>query len=111
MKKRFDYVLRSFDGKPLDHNGAELTMAAAAVSALLAPVEIPAERKLARYLLAQKIYESPKGVEVSAEELVDIKETIGKVYAPVVVGQIFQWIEHEDIAPPAIVKKPQQKEA
>lgn len=89
----FTQVLRGFDGKPINVGDAahpkDLTLGDACVGALETPLDADrpdtGEVKFKRDQLARKIY-GAKGAELHPEDLALIKERIGKVYGPLVVG-------------------------
>lgn len=50
---------------------------------------LPAEKKVSRFTLAQKIVAATGPVELSLEEAVMAKEVVGKMFSPLIVGQVF----------------------
>lgn len=55
-----------------------------------------ADEKLKKFNLGMKINKDII-VDLKAEEIVLLKETIGKHYAPVVVGRMYEILENEDV--------------
>lgn len=93
----FTRVLNGLDGKPLQSEQKEkLTLSDVAVNALLATLDedrqLAGTEKVKRYELARKIY-GQKEVSLTPEELVMIRERIGKAYGPVVVGVAWRFLE------------------
>ena len=76
------------DGKPKIVN---LTLSRVAVNAVLGSLpedrEISGEQKLKRFLLAQKILNAE--VELELEDVKLIKDRVGKVFGPLIVGRAF----------------------
>lgn len=50
---------------------------------------LPAEKKVLRFTLAQKVVTAADPIEISSEEVVLLKEVVGKMFAPLIVGQVF----------------------
>jgi hypothetical protein len=49
--------------------------------------------KMERFLLAKKVSQATNEISLKAEEIVLIKEMVGKVYSPLIVGQIYELLE------------------
>lgn len=65
------------------------------VNALMANVDeekIDGNEKMKRYLLATKIQKANE-LDLKSEEIVKLKEQIGKVYGTMIVGQAYQMLE------------------
>jgi len=88
----FGYVLKNLDGVGLidhdsDGNVVPLTLGRVAANALISPVEKEnGADKVRKYGLALKVYNN-KDVELTPDEVVTVKDTILKVYAPMICGQ------------------------
>jgi len=98
MKVKVNEALKSFDGKPLkdvDANGqaVDATIRTAMINALLSPVQKESGlEKVKKYKLAQKIYDGDE-IDLDVDEIKLIKDRIGEVYPPVVVGQVYEILE------------------
>lgn len=96
MKINFNIELKDMDGKPImETKDKPLLLDKVCVNAVLS--EIPdekttGEQKLQRFQLAKKIYGAGE-IDVTAEEIVLLKDKIGKLYLPLVVGQVFEILE------------------
>jgi hypothetical protein len=73
-------------------NTVDATVKLAIVNAVLSPVQNEkGVEKVKKYELAKKVYASDE-VDLTAEEISLIKERVGDVFAPIVVGQIFEML-------------------
>jgi hypothetical protein len=96
----FDQVLIGIDGKPLQNGDARtptpLTLGDAAVNALESQTPDDAKSSGAEKFkldeLARKVYRN-KDVTLSVEEIAIIKDRIGKVYGPMVVGAAWRILD------------------
>jgi hypothetical protein len=103
--RHFDFTqtLTGFDGKPIINgdakNGSSLTLGEACINALEATLQSDAQTtgadKFKLDQLARKIYRSTD-VVLSIEEIALLKERIGKVYSPVVVGAAWRVLDPSD---------------
>lgn len=96
MKLNITQPIKSLDGTPIkDDQNQELTLKVVLVNALLTQNEekLTGEEKYKRYSLSKKIYESDEEVELSIEEVAQLKRLIGDLYPPLVVGQVFDILE------------------
>lgn len=97
-------TLKQMNGQDIlevDEKGESIpaTVRTACVNALLAPVDKEAgTEKVKKYDLAMRIYKEDK-VELSAEECALIKEQSGKLFAPIVVGQLFNILDGKEALP------------
>lgn len=66
----------------------------ACVNALLAndDEKIEGTEKMKRYLLASKIQQANE-LDLKSEEIVKLKEAVGKAYGALIVGQVYQLLE------------------
>lgn len=97
MKIDFNIVLKAISGEQLEKQDEEnkkspMTLCDAAVTALVsqltkADASISGKEKFDRYQLAQKIYGKQLPVELTLDEVKKIKDRIGEVCSPVVVGE------------------------
>jgi len=117
MLKDLDAPLIDTDDKPLMDKTPEgvdrpATVRSFAVNALalLNKEQITGEEKMNRYKLAMKLKKGGKK-DMKPEELSLIKKTVGDMYPPLVVGQIWEWADSSgDKAEPEVPEeKPEQK--
>lgn len=92
MKIDFSKKFTNFNGEVLKDatSGLELSLGEVCIESLMAVDKdnvIDASEKIRRYNLASEIYKNKDNL--SAEEIVLLKELIGKYYAPIIVGQAF----------------------
>ena len=98
MLVKVNQVLRTIDGQSMkDSDGqgniTEATVKSAIVNAILSPVQKETGiEKVAKYELAKKIYASDE-VNLDEKEIALIKDRVGELYAPVVVGQIYELLK------------------
>lgn len=98
MKLDFSKALIGIKGVPLKKAGSDedVDLKHIAVEALLAQFQdepnLPGEKKMKRYALAEKI-SVPGEVELEVEEVALLKDLIGKAFGPAVVGPAFKVIE------------------
>jgi hypothetical protein len=83
----------SSDLLDLDGNGVGKTLSSFVVDALMAPTKgdetLSGTQKLEMFALAQKIHGSHKSISVQAADIMLIKDRVGKLYPPLVVGRIY----------------------
>ena len=95
MKIDTGYVFRDLDDKEIKVAGKPQTFAVVACGALLSLPENSnpsGDEKITRYALAMKIHNS-NPVELNLDELTLLKDTIGKMYLPLIVGQAWEILE------------------
>ena len=99
MRRDFNQILLNLDGTPArDQQDKPIMLGFIATTALLAHNQndmATAEQKAKRFQIAVKINNRPGAVDITAEELSNIKECIGKFYGPLVVGRSFELLELE----------------
>jgi len=100
MKLVVTQTLKQFDGTPLKDmvNGeaVDATVRQAVVNALMAPVEgDDGVAKVRKYELAMRVYKEEE-VDLTVEEAAIIKTAVGKSFAPIVVGQLFNLLDGKD---------------
>ena len=94
MQKNLDIVVSNLNGEPLlDSDKVIVKLSSIAMMALLQGTEGEPARKVKRYFLAQAIHNNPSNVELSSEDIVDLKTLVGRMFGPLVVGQFFSHIE------------------
>lgn len=94
MSSNFNVPLLGFDKETLMENGKSILIKTLIVNSLIQtyPDEsISGEEKLKRFVLAEKVHKDANIYTV--EELTEIKHTVSKGFAPLIVGRIFQLIE------------------
>ncbi len=98
MKVDMSKVLTTMDGKALmesDDKGEaiEVTAQAVVVNALLTPVQNEkGVDKLRKFELAKKVH-GDNGVDLDEDDIKLIKDRVGEVYAPLIVGQIYDLLK------------------
>ena len=96
MKINFDQALKALDGQPIMNETQQVTLKTVTVNSLLALFQdeqnLSGEEKAKRYVLATRIYANPD-IDLVAEEIALIKKLIGKMYAPLIVGQCFNILD------------------
>lgn len=97
MKINVTNSLKQLNGQPvmniIDGEAQEATIREAIVNALMSPAEKDSGiKKAEKYDLALRVYKEDE-VEFSAEEAATIKECVGKIFAPIVVGQLFHLLD------------------
>jgi len=97
MLRNFNQPILGMDNEPLkDEKGTPILLENIAVNALLAATQddrADGTEKAKRFTLAMKINNQTEPVDVTAEELVKMKEMIGKVYTALVVGRAYDLLE------------------
>ena len=95
MKIKFDHVFTDLDGTEIPSTTGALTLRSVTASALLdlpGSKALPADESVRRYSLATKIYDG--GTDISAEDIVLIKNVISVKYGPIIVGPAFEILDH-----------------
>lgn len=103
MKFRPCFELFFLDGKfiPKDVEGKEpAVLADVAINALMADIpgqQVPGEKKFHRYQIAQRIKHArdsrAEEIDLPTEDIAMIKDCIGKIFGPSVMGPAWQAIE------------------
>lgn len=76
---------------PSDEKGTPLTVKIAIIRALVAlKQDDKAEDKVTKFFLARKIQESEGEIDLTAEEIVLIKNSVGTMFSPEVVGTVWE---------------------
>lgn len=95
MKINTNQVLRTIDGQTMKDtdssgNAVDATVKSAIVNCILSPVQKETGvEKVAKYELAKRIYASDE-VDLNEKEITLIKDRVGELYSPVVVGQLYE---------------------
>ena len=98
MLVKVDGVLRTLSGDTImdddgKGNAVEATVRMALVNAILAPVQKETGmEKVTKYELAKKIHGQDE-VELSVDDIKLIKDRVGEIYAPLIVGQLYERLE------------------
>jgi len=83
-------VMKDDDGQG---NVVDATVKLAIVNAILSPVQNEkGVDKVKKYELAKRIYISDE-VDLNEDEIKIIKERVGEIFAPVIVGQIYELLK------------------
>lgn len=98
MVINFNQTLKRIDGTNLTLDGGkDGTLKHFAMEALQFNFnderDITPETKCKRWLLATRIYANPEKIDLTVEELAELKKLIGKAYGPLVVGQTWEILE------------------
>ena len=97
MEIDFSQALTAFDGTPLRQPGPdggepiEITLRLVAIEALCRPSDernLTGTEKFARWQLAQRIHNDDV-VDLAAEDIAKLKDRIGQLFPPLVVGSSF----------------------
>ena len=97
----FDQMFKNMDGKVMKQNpgsGDDADLNGVCVEALLnfdPRSDTDGKKKADRYDLALRIKKGGR-VRVEAEEVALMKELVGKVFGPLVVGQAYKFLENDD---------------
>jgi len=95
MLVKVDIPLEAFDGQVMKDNDGQgnaidATVKMAIINGLLSPVQNEnGVDKVKKYELAKKVYASNE-VDLDENEIKLIKERVGEVFAPIIVGQIYE---------------------
>jgi hypothetical protein len=101
MKIDFTKVLTTFDGQEIKEGDKVFTLGFVAANALLtdepaqqgqAPVDGMTKAK--NGWLAEKIYQSISPLEITAEEIVLVKDKVGKFFPTLIVCQVYKMLEN-----------------
>lgn len=98
----FTQVLMDMDGEPLTQvkkaNGepVKITLGGVCVDALLAQIpdeKMDGKESFERFNLANRIHGASEPVDIAAEDIAKIKACTGKLYLPLIVGQVWNKLE------------------
>jgi len=104
MKIDFSAVIKDLDGDAVKDGEKDATLGGVACSALLASYAdeqgLPAEDKVRRFRLAETAAKGGEQ-EIKVEDVALIKQLIGKMFAPLIVGRAYDLIEPPAAEPQA----------
>ena len=113
MKIDMTKAIKNLEGDNIDNpesklkEKAPLTMKILCTNSLLTPTQdernIDGNEKAKRFELAMRIY-TEKEVDLDIDELKLVKDLIGKVYSPLVVGQAYRILDPKAKASEGLVK-------
>lgn len=94
--KNFDALIKDMDGKDFIENGKPLAVKTILMNACIATYspqkdDPSGEEKAMRFALAVRL-NAGGDVEVSPEEIVLLKKLVGYGWSPLVVGQIYEYL-------------------
>lgn len=97
MLIKVDIVIKNMDGTVLkdviDGEAVDATIKMAIVNAVLSPVEREnGVEKVKKYELAKKVFANDE-VDLDEDEIKLIKDRVGEVFAPIVVGQVYDLLK------------------
>ncbi|MBI3677405.1 MAG: hypothetical protein HY243_12400 [Proteobacteria bacterium] len=85
--------VRNLNGEDVTEEGVPLTIRAVIVNSLLGQFQaeiISGVEKLRRFKLAEKISGNASEVDLTAEDVVLIKDQVAKHYSPLAVGRVYE---------------------
>jgi len=90
-------ILKSFSGETMkdivDGEAVDATVKMAIVNAVLSPVQNEkGVDKVKKYELAKKVFNADE-VDLDEDEIKLIKDRVGEVFPPVIVGQIYELLK------------------
>lgn len=92
MKVDFTTTLKAIDGSEVKENDVAIPLALPIINALMADEQgIDGAKKLLRFNLAKRIQSGEQDIVV--EEAALIKELVGKLFNPLVVGNVYELLE------------------
>lgn len=97
MKIHVERTLKTIDGEDLKReDGAILSVREVMLNSLLSPFpderNLSGEDKVKRYSIAMRIHKESEP-DLNVEELTLIKQLVGKLYFPLIVGQMWEILE------------------
>lgn len=97
MKVDLAKAVVNVDGKTpiVEEDGKSLTVKEVCINALLTPLKEDSEKeKWSDYEIFKKIRDSKeKEINLTAENVVRLKEKIGKIYPPLIMGQLWEELD------------------
>lgn len=95
MQYRVDSPLTNVDGTPITSpDGSRVTFRTVCIACLVQAPEKSGDDKYAAFRLAVKLQSADADVELSAEEVATLKRLIGGAMPVVIVGRMFDLLEH-----------------
>lgn len=94
MQIDFSQKFKTLDGAPIEKPDGKggMTLASAAVDALLISTQESGEDKAKAYHLAMRV-SNGGAQQVTVEEIATIKKKIGEAFGPIIVGPAFDMLE------------------
>ena len=98
MLVNVNQVLKTLDGQTMKDNDGQgnaidATVKMAIVNAVLSPVQKESGiDKVKKYELAKKVFDVDE-VDLDEKEIALIKERVGEMFAPVIVGQVYELLK------------------
>lgn len=100
MQVDFSTVLVDFNNQPLKNENADLTLRSVCIEALMAIFKdeenLSGEDKLKRYDLGMIIHSANGAVDLRVEDVALLKKLVGKGYAPIIVGQVWNLLDKKE---------------
>ncbi len=99
MQLDLDEKILDLEGKPLKDADKDMTLCSVVCAAMLATVpedqNLPADKKVKMFRLAQIAIKRGKQ-DLPIEDVAFLKERIGKLYGPLVVGRVYDILEKKE---------------
>ena len=100
MKVNIDQDIKTFNGIKISGNlyPEGMKLKDVCIEALLSqdPNEkTPAAKKIERYELSKKIWKAENSIDLTIEEIGQIKQLTGNVFAPLIVGRAYEMLENK----------------
>ena len=98
MLVNVNQVLKTIDGQTMQEpndkgEAVDATLKMAIVNAVLSPVKDESGiEKVKKYELAKKVFNADE-VDLNEDDIKLIKERVGKLFGPIVVGQIYELLK------------------
>lgn len=95
MNVKTNVSVKNLSGDDVVVEGDALLVKTAIINALLSAKgrDASGEGHLKRFNLAQKFHSDEDGIEITAEDISLAKALVAEVYAPLVVGRVFEALE------------------
>ncbi len=97
MQIDFTKTMQNIDGNDFVNEGKKVTLKDITINSLLGVYDderaLDPQIKFRRGLLAQRIYANSKEIDLTVEEIAEVKKLIGKNYGPLFVVQAWQILE------------------
>lgn len=93
--------------QPMFDGGCEMTLRSVSLGSLMIMAgndQVPAVERAKRYDLALRFIDSDE-VDFEAEEIALIKDLIGKMYHPIIVGQVWRLLEGKPSGLESLIKR------
>lgn len=99
MKINFDTSIVDLYGEPIKQDGKLATLEMVCCNALMANYtdepDLSAVEKAKRFRIAKKVAGGGE-VNLSTEEITELKKLVGKMYAPLVVGRAYEILDPDE---------------